>query len=93
MKMEWLEDESLKQIAPEKLEFILNLARECEGKSLKQALPVINAAFQLSRKQGLQLTGQEAAVLFHIVQNNSTPEEREKIEKIINARRSSSSSQ
>ncbi len=91
MKMEWLEDERLQQIAPEKLEFILSLASECEGKTIKQALPKINAAFQRSKKQGLQLTGQEAAILFHIVQNNSTPEEREKIEKIMNARKSSSS--
>lgn len=91
MNMGWLEDESLQQIAPEKLKFILHLAEECEGKTLKQALPKINAAFQLSKKQGLQLTGQEAAVLFRIVQNNSTPEEREKIEKLLNARKSSSS--
>lgn len=91
MKMEWLEDESLQQIAPEKLEFILSLAKECEGNTLKQALPKINAAFQLGKKQGLQLTAQEAAVLFRIVQNNSTPQEREKIEKILNARKSSAS--
>ncbi len=91
MNMGWLEDESLQQIAPEKLEFILQLAEECKGKTLKQALPKINAAFQLSKRQGLQLTGQEAAVLFRIVKNNTTPEEREKTEKLLSDRKSSSS--
>ena len=91
MDRSWLEDSELEKIDKRKLAFMLQVARECDGKSPKEMLPIIMTASKKSKQLGLQLTTQEAGIMMHIIQSYSTPEEREKVDQMLKHHNPSSS--
>ena len=56
---EWFHDERIQNIAPAKLKLLLNLAEQIEGKSQKEAMPVIMGAIASANRQRLNFTKDE----------------------------------
>lgn len=83
MDANWLNDEQVKKIAPEKLEYIMELAKMCEGKSPKQLLPILMMASKKSKQNNIQLSGEELNLLIQVVRSYSSPEETAKMDMML----------
>ena len=80
---EWFQDPRIKDISPDKLTFLLNLAKQIEGKNQKQAMPVLMGAVASASRQNLQFTPEEFQLIFEIMKEGKSPEEKRKMDEML----------
>lgn len=80
---EWFQDPRIKDISPEKLTFLLNLARQIEGKNQKQAMPVLMGAVASASRQNLQFTPEEFQLIFEIMKEGKSEDEKRKMDEML----------
>ncbi|MCI8311333.1 MAG: hypothetical protein HFI12_03790 [Lachnospiraceae bacterium] len=80
---EWFQDPRMKDISPDKLTFLLNLAKQIEGKNQKQAMPVLMGAVASASRQNLQFTPEEFQLIFEIMKEGKSPEEKKKMDEML----------
>lgn len=80
---EWFQDPRMKDISPDKLTFLLNLAEQIEGKNQKQAMPVLMGAVASASRQNLQFTPEEFQLIFEIMKEGKSPEEKRKMDEML----------
>ena len=77
---EWFHDERIQNIAPVKLKLLLNLAEQIEGKSQKEAMPVIMGAIASANRQRLNFTKDEFDLIFQIMKEGKSEEEKRQMD-------------
>ena len=77
---EWFHDERIQNIAPAKLQLLLNLAEQIEGKSQKEAMPVIIGAIASANRQRLNFTKDEFDLIFQIMKEGKSEEEKRQMD-------------
>lgn len=77
---EWFYDERIQDIAPAKLKLLLNLAEQIEGKSQKEAMPVIMGAIASANRQHLNFTKDEFDLIFQIMKEGKSEEEKRQMD-------------
>ena len=80
---EWFQDPRMKDISPDKLTFLLNLAKQIEGKNQKQAMPVLMGAVASASRQNLQFTPEEFQLIFEIMKEGKSSEEKRKMDEML----------
>lgn len=80
---EWFQDPRMKDVSPEKLTFLLNLARQIEGKNQKQAMPVLMGAVASASRQNLQFTPEEFQLIFEIMKEGKSESEKKKMDEML----------
>lgn len=79
-----LNNPALKNISPEKLNFLLQFAQENNNKNPKDMVPLFLAASTSAHKKGMTFTNAESALILEIMKQNMTDEEKRKTDMIIN---------
>ncbi len=80
---EWFQDPRMKDISPDKLTFLLSLAKQIEGKNQKQAMPVLMGAVASASRQNLQFTPEEFQLIFEIMKEGKSLEEKRKMDEML----------
>ena len=79
----WFYDERVQQIAPEKLNLLLHLAAQLEGKtSQKEIMPVLIGAIAASR-QNLMFSKDEFELIFKIMKEGKSVDEQQKMDETL----------
>lgn len=81
---EWLNNPTLKNIDPVKLELIKAAAGQTEGKSGKALAPIMMALITNANKRGIRFTPDEVSLIISIVKEGKTKEEQDQIENMMN---------
>lgn len=69
---------ALKNISPEKLNFLLQFAQENNNKNPKDMVPLFLAASSSARKNGMTFSNAESALILEIMKQNMNEEEKKK---------------
>ncbi len=77
---EWFQDPRIRNISPDKLNFLLKLAEQIEGKNQKQAMPILFGAVASAGRQNLQFTPEEFQLIFEIMKEGKSEEEKAKMD-------------
>ena len=80
---EWFQDPRMKDISPDKLTFLLNVAKPIEGQNPKQSMPVLMGAVASASRQNLQFTPEEFQLIFEIMKEGKSPEEKRKMDEML----------
>lgn len=80
---EWFQDPRIQNIAPEKLELMKRLAQQLEGKSQKEAMPIMMGAAASAARQNLQFTPEEFSLLFDIMKTGKTEAEKAQMDQML----------
>lgn len=80
---EWFQDQRIRNIAPAKLNFLLKLAEQIEGKSQKQAMPILFGAVASAGRQNLQFTQEEFQLIFEIMKEGKSEKEKAKMDETL----------
>ncbi|MDY3918635.1 MAG: hypothetical protein SOZ59_06485 [Candidatus Limivivens sp.] len=78
----WMNNPNLKNIDKTKLEALLSMADQSQGKSQKELLPFLLAAANKSRSQGVRFTPEETDAIIEVLKMGKSPEEIQKIDRI-----------
>lgn len=73
----------LKNISPEKLEFLMNFASAEKPNDIKDMMPFLLGTMNSAKKQNIQFSDPETELLVNILKQNMSPEEAAKADKII----------
>lgn len=80
----WFYDERVQQIAPEKLNLLLHLAAQLEGKtSQKEIMPVLMGAIASANRQNLMFSKDEFELIFKIMKEGKSVEEQQKMDETL----------
>ena len=80
----WVYDERVQQIAPEKLNLLLHLAAQLEGKtSQKEIMPVLIGAIASANRQNLMFSKDEFELIFKIMKEGKSVEEQQKMDETL----------
>lgn len=79
----WMNDPSLSNISPEKLQFLQKMVFESKNLSKKELLPFFMSISKLSKEKNIQFTKEEMDAIILVLKAHSTPEELEKINKVM----------
>lgn len=80
MDMSFLNNETLKNMAPEKVQVMKELAEAATGKSLKETAPLIMKANQKLQSMNMSFTKEETTVLLEVLTKDMSPQEKAKVE-------------
>ena len=80
---EWFHDERVQSIAPAKLTLLLNLAEQIEGKSQKEAMPILMGAIASANRQNLGFTRDEFDLLFAIIKEGKSDAEQKQMDEAL----------
>ena len=81
---DWFYDERVQQIAPEKLNLLLHLAAQLEGKtSQKEIMPVLIGAIASANRQNLMFSKDEFELIFKIMKEGKSVEEQQKMDETL----------
>lgn len=72
-----------KNMAPEKLNFILNFAQKDKPASMKDAMPFLLANMNLAKKQNINFSKPEVQLIGEILMKDLPPEEQERARKLL----------
>lgn len=78
----WRENPVFQQMDPRKKAILEQLARNGQGKSAKQAAPLLMAAMSELKKQNLTFTPEESSLLITSLSADLSPAEQQKVEKM-----------
>lgn len=83
MQNEWMKDESLKDIAPYKLEFLQALVFESGTLKKEQLLPFLMAVSKRGQENNVSFTDEEITAIVTVIKKYASPQELAKIEKVM----------
>lgn len=83
MSNDWMKDESLKGIAPYKLEFLQALVFESGNLRREQMLPFFMAVAKRGQEKNISFSDQEIEAIIAVLKKHASPEELGKMEKIL----------
>lgn len=83
MQNDWMKDESLKDIAPYKLEFLQALVFESGTLKKEQLLPFLMAVAKRGQEKNVSFTEEEITAIVTVIKKHASPEELSKIEKVM----------
>lgn len=72
----------LKNIDPVKLQIITEIKEKSKGKNINQMLPEIMKINQLLNERNMSFTKEETALLFEVIKENMSQEEKKKFDAI-----------
>lgn len=78
-----LNNDSLKDISKDKLQFLLDFASKNKGKNPKDMLPLFLAASSTAKKKGVSFNSSETDLILEIMKQNMSLEEQKKLETIL----------
>jgi hypothetical protein len=81
---EWMDDELVKNIPAEKLNFLSRLFAGSQGKSQKEMMMYLMPLIKQAKKDNLTLTPEEMNAAVAAIKKHSTAQELEKINNILN---------
>ena len=73
----------LKDISPEKLEFLMNFASSPKPTDMKEMMPFLLATMNKAKSNNIQFTDPETELLVTLLKQNMSEEEAKKADKII----------
>lgn len=79
----WMQEESVKDIPCQKLEFLQKLVFESKSLSQKELLPFLMALAQRSRDENISFSQAEIKAIVEAIRKYSTPEELLKMNQIM----------
>lgn len=85
---DWKNDPRIEHMDKKKLNILETLTSNIHGQSPKELFPLVMAAIQAAKKQGLSFTEEETSLLIEILKEQQTPEEAKKTEKMLKLFRS-----
>ena len=80
----WMNNPNLKNIDPAKLQMLMKMAEQGNGKSQKELLPFLLAAANQSRNNGMAFSDQETDAIIEVMKIGKSPEEIKKINQLKN---------
>lgn len=83
MQNDWMNDESLKNIEPYKLQFLQALVFESCNLKKEQMLPFLMAVMKRGKEKNVSFSEGEISAIVAVLRKSATPEELSKIEKIM----------
>ena len=87
MNHDWMKDESLKDIAPYKLEFLQALVFESGTLKKEQLLPFLMAVAKRGQENNVSFTDEEITAIVTVIKKHASPQELAKIEKVMAMRK------
>lgn len=79
---DWINDPSLKNINPSKLQALLSMTEQGQGIQQKELLPFLMAAASKSKSAGTSFSSEETSLILDVLKQGKTPEEIARIEKM-----------
>lgn len=79
----WMQDPSVSEIAPQKLEFLKNLVEGGQGKSQKEMMLYMMQNMKLAKSKGITFSPSELQLLMETVRKYTSPEELKKVDDLI----------
>ena len=76
----WTNNPNIKNIDPRKLQILLDLMKEAEGKSMDKLIPLIISANKRLKEQNLSFTKSESDIMIEILTKNMSPKEKMQFE-------------
>lgn len=83
MQNDWMNDESLKNIEPYKLQFLQALVFESSNLKKEQMLPFLMSVMKRGKEKNVSFSEDEIIAIVAVLRKSATPEELSKIEKIM----------
>lgn len=83
MQNDWMNDESLKNIEPYKLQFLQALVFESSNLKKEQMLPFLMTVMKRGKEKNVSFSEDEISAIVAVLRKFATPEELSKIEKIM----------
>lgn len=80
---EWMNDASLTGIDKEKLQFLQMMVSEGQGMSPKEMLPFLMRVTKRGKESSIAFSHKEMELVISVLKQNSSPEEIERINKIL----------
>jgi len=80
---QWMNDPSIKDISPKKLEFLEKMFRETQGKSQKELMTLLIPMMKKAQQENLSFTPAEMNAAISAIRKYSTPEELSKMDEIL----------
>ena len=84
MDLSFLDHPALKGMHNKKRDIMIQLAKDMEGKSMKQAAPYLMKANQQLRNQKLSFTKEETAIIMELLTKDMSPAEKQKVDIMVN---------
>lgn len=79
----WMDDPTVSQIPPVKLEFLKELAENGHGKSQREMMPYIMTLMKRAKAQGLTFSAAEIQTIIAAIRRHSSPEELHQMDEIM----------
>lgn len=79
----WMNDESVRNISEEKLNFLYELFQNGKGKSQKEIMAFFLPMMKKAKSQNLDFTPNEISTCIQAIKKHSTPEELSRIDKLL----------
>lgn len=73
----------LKNISPEKLQFLMNFASAQKPTDIKEMMPFLLGTMNSAKEKNIQFSDPETELLVNILKQNMSPEEAQKADKIM----------
>ena len=83
----WQDDPKLKNIHPDKLQFLMQQMSEANGKDPQSLLPFLMGLSSSSGQGGMDFSDNETDLILQVLSQRMTPEERSRIDMIRNLSR------
>lgn len=80
---EWMNHPLMKEIDPLKLELIKKTAAQTNGKTGKALAPVMMTLITSAKKNGIQFTGEEMALILDVLKDGKSKEEQMQIDQMV----------
>ena len=80
---EWFQDPRIKNIDPAKLALLMKLAQQIEGKTQKQAMPILLGAMASANRQKLQFSREEFELIFEIMKEGKSEAEKKQMDETL----------
>jgi len=80
---QWMNDPSIKDISPKKLEFLEKMFRETQGKSQKELMALLIPMMKKARQENLSFTPSEMNAAILAIKKYSSPEEVSKMDELL----------
>lgn len=80
---EWMENPSLKNLAPVKQELIRMAASQTKGKTGRNLAPVMMSLITGANRQGIRFTPEEMSLILDILKEGKSSEEQQQIDRMV----------
>lgn len=87
MTQDWMQDPSLKEIDPFKLQFLQSLIFESASLRKEQMMPFLMAVMKRGKEKNISFTDQEFQSIVDVLKKHASPEELAKMEKLMSLRK------